>query len=280
MIRVIIILVMLFSVGLQLSAQDTLYHASKGKLIVKVLEISDTEVKYKLSSNPDGPLYVMRKKDAQKIVYASGSIETFQKTPETKPIPKKKLKHQNFVYFTISDLVLGHLSFSYEHTLLNNHLGIHIPVSVGIIELSQKKYYEYSGSNIFLNLGEYGYYNKNKIFSAGIELYYYPFEWRYANYFVGPSFGYGIVNYQTSHYTYNPSNPIINHTEQVEYQGWLIKNGVLFMPNKHLCFSISLAMGFYSTHEIYYNNNNFNDPFFFRLTSRAVEGGFSVGLKF
>ncbi|MBL0341392.1 MAG: hypothetical protein IPP71_10880 [Bacteroidetes bacterium] len=108
--RIYIFLVMLFSVVMQVQAQDTLFHASKGKLVVKVLEISDAEVKYKLSSYPDGPVYVIRKKEALKIVYASGLIEAFEKPPALIKPPRKKLKHQNFVYFTISDLLLGQLT--------------------------------------------------------------------------------------------------------------------------------------------------------------------------
>ncbi len=97
---------MLFFPAKHLLAQDTLYHASKGVLIVKILEITDTEVKYNAASNPDGPVYVIGKKDALKIVYENGTVESFQKPPKSKSLPKQKLKHQNFVYFTLSDLIL------------------------------------------------------------------------------------------------------------------------------------------------------------------------------
>ncbi|MBL0340783.1 MAG: hypothetical protein IPP71_07615 [Bacteroidetes bacterium] len=272
--------VLLLFTGLQLHAQDTLYHANKGKLLVKILEVSNAEVKYKLSVNPDGPVYVIKRKDAEKIVYATGEVAAFNITQETQKLPKKKLPHQNFVYFHLSDLLLGQLSISYEHTLLNNHLGIRLPVSVGIIELGQMKYFEYNSRNVFLGIGEYGYYNKNKIFSAGIDLFCYPFEWGYANYFVGPSLGYGMVNYQTEYYNSNPTVPLAYNQVQVDYYGWLIKNGVLFVPNKHLCISLSLAMGIYTTSRLYYNIYNPNDVQYSPISTRAVEAGLSVGYKF
>ena len=278
--RVYIFLVILFSIVMQMQAQDTLFHASKGKLVVKVIEISDSEVKYKLSTNPDGPVYVIRKKEALKIVYASGLIEAFEKPPALKKPPRKKLKHQNFVYFTVSDLLLGQLTLGYEHTLLNNHLGIRIPVSTGIIELGQKQYYDYNSENVFLEIGEYGHYNKNKIFSTGIDLFYYPCEWGEVNYFVGPSFGYGVINYQATIYTNNPSMPFMYKMEEVQYNGWLIKNGVLFMPNKHLCISLSLAMGFYTTSSVFYSGSNFYDAQYMSRTARAVEAGMSLGYRF
>ncbi len=272
---------MLFFPAKHLLAQDTLFHTSKGMLNVKILEITDTEIKYKSASNPDGPVYIIGKKDVKKIVYENGTVESFQKPPNSKSLPKQKLKHQNFVYFTLTDMVFGHVTVSYEHTLLNNHLGIHIPFSYGAIEMSSKDYYEYSASAPLQGLGRYGFYNKNKIYSTGIELYYYPFEWGYANYFVGPAFGYGKVNYQTSSFIYNPTTTYSEpHTEQIAYQGWLIKNGVVFNPAKHISIALTLAMGFYTTHEVYYNGYNLNDPLFRPITERAVEAGFSVGCKF
>lgn len=132
-----------------------------------------------------------------------------------------------------------------------------------------------------MNMAEVFTFNRNKIFSTGIELYYYPFKWGYANYFVGPAFGFGRVTYQTSINIYNPSIPSINYqNEQIDYNGWLIKNGVIFRPSQHISIALTLAMGFYTTYDVYYNASDLNEPLLRPITERAVEGGFSVGCKF
>lgn len=57
-------------------AQDTIYSATSGKLLVKVLEISKEEVSYKRFYNPDGIIYRIACADVQKIVYENGKAET------------------------------------------------------------------------------------------------------------------------------------------------------------------------------------------------------------
>jgi len=59
-------------------SQDTLY-TTGGKVITgKVTEISQTEIKYKSASNPDGPLYVIDKSTIVLIEYKNGSKDVFQ----------------------------------------------------------------------------------------------------------------------------------------------------------------------------------------------------------
>ncbi|MBP5318369.1 MAG: hypothetical protein J6Y77_03085, partial [Paludibacteraceae bacterium] len=47
------------------------------KIEAVVLEISDSEVKYKKQSNPDGPTYVEKKSNIATIVYSNGDVEVF-----------------------------------------------------------------------------------------------------------------------------------------------------------------------------------------------------------
>lgn len=58
-------------------AQDTLYTVSGQKIPAKVVEINQTEIKYKKANNPDGPVYVVDKTDVALIEYKNGSKELY-----------------------------------------------------------------------------------------------------------------------------------------------------------------------------------------------------------
>ena len=58
-------------------AQDTVFYRDGTLRYVKVLEIGEDKVKYKNSNNPDGPDYIINKRDVQRIGYKNGTSETF-----------------------------------------------------------------------------------------------------------------------------------------------------------------------------------------------------------
>lgn len=57
--------------------QDTIITRSGQMIPAKVSEVTQTEVKYRKPSNPDGPLYVMDKSDVVVIEYKNGSRDVF-----------------------------------------------------------------------------------------------------------------------------------------------------------------------------------------------------------
>ena len=58
-------------------AQDVIVTRDSRKIEAVVLEISDSEVKYKKQSNPDGPTYVEKTSNIATIVYSNGEVEVF-----------------------------------------------------------------------------------------------------------------------------------------------------------------------------------------------------------
>jgi hypothetical protein len=67
------------------SAQDVLYKTDNTKLEVKVMEVNEASVKYKLKSYPDGPLYTVSKKEVSTIVYQNGSHEVIKQAATVVP---------------------------------------------------------------------------------------------------------------------------------------------------------------------------------------------------
>lgn len=64
------------------TAQDMLFKLDGEQVEVRVLEITPSEVKYKLTSNPEGPTYVLPKKEIYMVEYANGSKEVFGVKPK------------------------------------------------------------------------------------------------------------------------------------------------------------------------------------------------------
>ena len=62
-------------------AQDVLTKRNGEQLAVKVLEITQTEVKYRRTDNPDGPLISLWRSDVLTVRYANGTQEVFNAAP-------------------------------------------------------------------------------------------------------------------------------------------------------------------------------------------------------
>jgi len=59
-------------------AQDTLFLKSDtAKVIVKIIEVNPSDLRYKKLTNLDGPVYTIEKKDIKRVVYRNGEIEDY-----------------------------------------------------------------------------------------------------------------------------------------------------------------------------------------------------------
>lgn len=81
MARFFIVLISLLLLGWSARAQDVLTKTTGEELNVKVLEITPTEVRYKRTDNPDGPLITVRRTDVFMVRYANGTKEVFGPGP-------------------------------------------------------------------------------------------------------------------------------------------------------------------------------------------------------
>lgn len=61
-------------------AKDVIVTKDAQQIEAKVTEVSETEVKYKKASNPNGPTFVMSTDKIATVVYENGEIQTFQPT--------------------------------------------------------------------------------------------------------------------------------------------------------------------------------------------------------
>lgn len=242
-------------------AQDIIYKSDGSEKKGKVLEVNESQVKYKNSTNLDGPTIVIKKEDVLKIAYESGKVDDFSEKA-INPIPGNEVPlstdfGQNFISVNVTDFVFaGLLTFAYERTLKSGNFSYRIPLSFGIKSSDGLNYYE-------------SYYNEAKIFSTGFDFYFYPSGQGRAKYFIGPSLEYGRYNFfEYDYYS-------INNTKRVAaFYAIILQNGFLFQPSKHFNISINVGLGFANSilNSEYQYNHNYGG-FTFR-------GGLNMGYKF
>ena len=137
--------------SLQALAQDKIYKIKGPVINAKVIEIGTDEIKYKLSDNPDGPIYVVDKSTLKRIEYSNGKIEKFQvsyKDPQNYEGQLNKAVKLNFL-----SPLLGYTQFSFEKSispLKGYELGL------GIIGAGKN----YQIDNYYIN-GQYQMYKRN-----------------------------------------------------------------------------------------------------------------------
>jgi len=110
--KLIFFFIGLFLLNASLKAQDKIYRKNGEILKVKIIEISSSEIKYKIFGDNDGPIYVLEKDRIKKIVYENGKVEqpTIDlKDPEQYADQLKKAIKINFL-----SPLFGYTQFSFE----------------------------------------------------------------------------------------------------------------------------------------------------------------------
>lgn len=87
--RLLLLLPLLFLLAGAAHAQDMLTKRNGDEVAVKVVEITQTEVKYRRADNLDGPLIIMWRSDVFMIRYANGTKDLLNSAPltATTPVP-------------------------------------------------------------------------------------------------------------------------------------------------------------------------------------------------
>lgn len=80
----ITLLIALVAIAMTSIAQDIIVTRSQTRIEGKVLEISDTEVKYNKQEAPNGPSLVLPTSEIVTILFSNGEVVNFQASPATK----------------------------------------------------------------------------------------------------------------------------------------------------------------------------------------------------
>jgi len=102
----------MFLVAASVKAQDKIYRKNGEILKVKILEVSSTEIKYKIFGDEEGPIYVLEKDRIQKIVYQNGRVE--KPTLDIKDPELYADQLQKAIKINFFSPLSGFLQFGYE----------------------------------------------------------------------------------------------------------------------------------------------------------------------
>jgi len=135
---------------------DTLVTKKREKIACKILELSETEIKYKKASYIDGPTYTMDKNKLSMIIYANGEKELIKEDELSVNQTAEIIDRRSAVKIEPFSPTMGKFVVGYEHVL---KVGMNLEVKVGLINSSM------SQSNLYGN----NYYTTGGFFKGGVK---------------------------------------------------------------------------------------------------------------
>jgi hypothetical protein len=84
-----------FLYTINLFSQDVITLKDKTSIKSKILEVTETTLKYKKFDNQEGPIYTISKKEIFNVMYQNGDTESFSNTKFKETREKDPEKNQN-----------------------------------------------------------------------------------------------------------------------------------------------------------------------------------------
>ena len=106
--RVCLAIAVLLSVCTAISAQDTIIFMNGDEVITRVREVSDTELKYSLWDNQDGPVYVKRAAEVFMVKYHNGRKEVISNNTSQKQSVISRVDYGKMEYNRGDLIIDGH----------------------------------------------------------------------------------------------------------------------------------------------------------------------------
>lgn len=289
-------------------AQDQLFKKDNSKLDVKVLEVTPTEVKYKLTANPDGPLYTVLKSEVALIIYKNGEHEAFKDAPPPQPpvspyygplsrpviidtisrSPSRRekhfnemIKHSNVIFINSLDFMNSSAGFSYFREFFQGRMDVHIPVSMSFAPPIASQQYN------TLNSVPIGISSDNvlrKDIDAAIGVYANTSGKRAVTHFIGPMVRYlqlsGTCFIYEPYSSYYPQKSDVYNFTYRQLQ-LLINNGFLYRITPRFNIMLNAALGVAVSRD-YSTSNPMAHAYYFPDTNIqiAMQLGLSFGYRF
>lgn len=299
--------------------QDQLFKKDNTKLEVKLLEIAPTQIKYKLFSNPDGPLYVINKNEVALIIYKNGQHEAFKESvPENTNTTVQDNSYEaalaarseaeqkrfieltqkdNIAFLNMSEVANFAIGGSYFRELLGHYLDIHIPFA---FSFGEPYAYNSRGSLVGNYYGGGNVYNfkvVKKTADIGLGIYFNTSPEKAVTHFIGPMFRFAQfnANYQTNFYqepdNIDPNQPYygypvyyMNRSCVFNETYFSINNGILFRVHPQFNIMCYLNLGRLGTRDYVANDpSKYSAPGYnynFSFTKTVFQLGFNVGYRF
>jgi len=271
----------LFCLSITGYSQDQLFKKDNTKIDVKILEINQAEIKYKLFTYQDGPTITVSKKDVALIIYQNGVHEVINTAndPSTmgadapfvvynsytptrinrdsieKAAFNDLVSNKNLVSFNMIEPINGSIGISYLREFANNYFHAYIPVTVGFAApyFTQAVNTIFSGSNYYytsfgssFTVSDFKY--TRKTYEVGLGIHFQSSGKRAVTHFVGPYVGTSQFSgtYTKSETYYDPSSGytsslVSTRNFTLSRMYVMLNNGLLFRVTRN--FNIVLLAG-------------------------------------
>lgn len=266
-------------------AQDQLFKKDNSKTEVKVLEVTPTEIRYKLFTYQDGPTITVLKSDVALIIYQNGTHETFSTPPpaaQSQPLviyaadPAKLRARQrgyedsmklvnyreaittkNLVSLNLLEPLNGSFGVSYLREFADGLFHVYVPVSAGFAE----PYFNQLNNTVFGS----PYYNgvtnfkfNRKTYEAGLAFHIHTSGKRVVTHFIGPYVGISQFTGRYDSYIYDPNyygpqSPYVSRDFVMNRYTFMLDNGILFRIHKNFNMLLLAGVGYHS--DDYQSNN-------------------------
>ncbi len=281
-------LVMLLLYSLSCFAQDTIIKRNNSIIVSQVTEILPGNVKYKKYTNLNGPVYTLPKRDVSYIRYSNGTVDTLNPSliiskSGNDRHSKNTVSYGNHIaYLSLSDFAFGLATVGYEFIFNEGRFSIKAPISIGL-KNAGLDYTSSTSNSISYELNDdMGYYNSDKIFSAGLDMAVFPGRQGMVRYFFGPGIEYGQFYYYSRRRDPNsPQNQpsYIDYKERAAYTSIMFRNGVMFQPLKNLTVTGNLGVGIYNSRYLVYDYTGSGSYYDSRIQP-TLQGSVNVGYRF
>jgi hypothetical protein len=281
--KLIVLALSFFSVTLTY-AQDRLIKKDGESLQVKVEQISETEIKYRLFDFQDGPQYVLPIEKVTMLIYANGRTENFGKKPAEAPTPKAETSVQpqttpfagvlpfspgkNVIGINTVGFILSQLHLDYRRVLADGKVAFNFPVV-----------YSYDRQKTNIN-------DRYMFWSLGCDFLFYPSGQRAFLYYLGIGQGLGQIEDMRTYPIYEPvpngyygsyNQYVGNREEYVVSNTYNIyfTNGIEVIPYKWFSFQLGFSLG---VRRVYVDNNYF-DGYNMVSTGNSIDAIFKGEIK-
>jgi hypothetical protein len=268
-------------------AQDTLYRADGRIQVVNLEEVNFRQVKYRKLNSNDGLLFIVNRSEIVKIIYKNGDPNIHLKSDDSSQFVKRNLDHwddkeakidplsksfkRKYINISLTDLIAESLTIGFEVFNKKGDFSIRVPISIGLYYLGLNDYTNKEYEKMDLQV----YYRERKLFSSGLDVYFYPNGQGKMRYYLGPSIEFGRFKY-IDKISGSSTNPKAYEEEQLgTFSSILIHNGILFQPTASINFNMALGIG-YSRPDFFHSNNSYTNG----STEFAARLVFNAGYKF
>ncbi|MGZ4059233.1 MAG: hypothetical protein ACXVPU_09405 [Bacteroidia bacterium] len=246
-----LIVFVLFAIT-NLKAQDTLYKTNGSKIIVKIIEINSSNVKYKMLGSDSEVVVTENKNNIHHIAYANGLREFYNTTAQVNTVsdphmtnniavnssealvksPEEKKYGKNIIAINFFETIFTNFGMSYERVFRDGYVSLKIPVSVGLGGRPNINAYDATSSyNVNMD------YLTNKIFGTGLEINAYPVKFKRSAFYIGVTTEYGQFHY------YSYTNAIYPDYSQTLQRNTGIHYGGMFHIGENIGLSNHIIMG-------------------------------------